>query len=62
MGTPSPYEYTRPTAVESKPKSYSSTAAPDDSSGFERYATIEDASEEHTKSAKMSVVSVQKGP
>lgn len=59
-GTPMPYEYTSAVAMESSPKSYSSTAAAE--SGCERYAEMEDASEEHTKSAKMSVVSVQKGP
>jgi hypothetical protein len=62
IGTPRPYAYTKPTAVLSSPKSYSRGSVGDAAFGSERYAAIEDAREEKTKSEKMSVVRVQNGP
>lgn len=62
IGTPSPYEYTIPTAELSNPKSYSIGSVGEDAAGSDRNAAIEDAREEKTKREKMSVVSVQNGP
>ena len=60
-GTPMPYAYTSPTAVESRPKSYS-RIAPDVLLGSDSHAAMEEAREEDRKRQKMRVVSVQKGP
>ena len=56
-----PYAYTSPTAVESRPKSYS-RIAPDVLLGSDNHAAMEEAREEDRKRQKMRVVSVQKGP
>ena len=62
IGIPRPYAYTRPTAVLSSPKSYSIGSVGEDASGSERYAAMDDASDENTNRQNMSVVSVQNGP